>query len=92
MPLESADRTTRARINLRFLYIKLTSLDSDGGGPSGSLHGVYTVIATGTATDATMESGFFWQHLRLAGFVSGTGTTQPFNAVSGMMGVQTSAD
>ena len=60
------------------------------GTGDGVIQGVYTVAASGTATDATMEAGFFWHHLRLAGFVSGTGTTQPFNAVSGKMGVQTS--
>jgi prepilin-type N-terminal cleavage/methylation domain-containing protein len=40
-------------------------------------------------TTATAESMQFWSHLRLAGFVSGTGSTNPFNAVSGKMGVQT---
>jgi len=38
---------------------------------------------------ATNESALFWDHLRRAGFVSGTGTENPFNAVSGKMGVQT---
>ena len=32
----------------------------------------------------------FWDHLRRAGFVSGSGADNPFNAVSGKMGVQTS--
>jgi len=54
------------------------------------IQGIYTAAAAGTVTDATKETGFFWQHLRLAGFVSGTGTEQPFNAVSGRIGVQTS--
>jgi prepilin-type N-terminal cleavage/methylation domain-containing protein len=35
------------------------------------------------------ESLIFWTHLRLAGFVSGAGAGQPFNAVAGKMGVQT---
>jgi prepilin-type N-terminal cleavage/methylation domain-containing protein len=35
------------------------------------------------------ESLFFWDHLRRAGFVSGSGAENPFNAVSGKMGVQT---
>lgn len=39
--------------------------------------------------DNTKESMQFWNHLRLAGFVSGTGAANPFNAVSGKMGVQT---
>jgi len=38
---------------------------------------------------ATAESMQFWNNLRLAGFVSGSGATNPFNAVSGKMGVQT---
>ena len=38
---------------------------------------------------AGAESGQFWFHLRSAGFVSGTGAENPFNAVSGKMGVQT---
>ena len=37
----------------------------------------------------TDETALFWHHLRLAGFISGTGTDSPFNAVSGKMGVQT---
>jgi prepilin-type N-terminal cleavage/methylation domain-containing protein len=35
------------------------------------------------------ESVQFWLHLRSAGFISGTGLEQPFNAVAGKMGVQT---
>jgi len=38
---------------------------------------------------AASEAGQFWFHLRSAGFVSGTGADNPFNAVSGKMGVQT---
>ncbi|MCM2307256.1 MAG: prepilin-type N-terminal cleavage/methylation domain-containing protein [Sulfuritalea sp.] len=40
-----------------------------------------------TGTD---ESRLFWQHLRLAGFISGdtTSTAQPQNSVGGIMGVQ----
>jgi prepilin-type N-terminal cleavage/methylation domain-containing protein len=41
------------------------------------------------STTATDESRLWWDHLRRAGFVSGTGTNQPFNAVTGMIGVQT---
>ena len=39
---------------------------------------------------ATDDTALFWDHLRRAGFVTGTGTDNPFNAVSGKMGVQTS--
>ena len=38
---------------------------------------------------ATDESRLWWDHLRRAGFVSGTGNAQPLNAVSGTLGVQT---
>ena len=47
-------------------------------------------IIVGTYTAASpAETAEFWRHLRLAGFVAGTGAEQPFNAVSGKMGVQT---
>jgi prepilin-type N-terminal cleavage/methylation domain-containing protein len=40
---------------------------------------------------ATVEAMLFWDHLRRAGFVSGgSGATNPFNAVNGKVGVQTS--
>lgn len=35
------------------------------------------------------ESRLWWDHLRRSGFVSGAGTLQPFNAVTGMIGLQT---
>jgi prepilin-type N-terminal cleavage/methylation domain-containing protein len=50
---------------------------------NGVVEGTYN---SGTATD---ESRNWWAHLRLAGFVAGTGTQQPFNAVTGLLGVQT---
>jgi hypothetical protein len=37
----------------------------------------------------TDESRMWWDHLRRAGFVSGSGFAQPFNAFTGMIGVQT---
>src|SRR5262245_65752462 len=46
-------------------------------------------IVVGKWTDTTKESVFFWDHLRRAGFISGSGAENPFNAVSGKMGVQT---
>jgi prepilin-type N-terminal cleavage/methylation domain-containing protein len=63
------------------------------GNGDGYIQGVYNLappatLASTTQT-ATTESVMFWHHLRLAGFVSGTGADQPFNAVSGKMGVQT---
>jgi prepilin-type N-terminal cleavage/methylation domain-containing protein len=53
------------------------------GDGNGQVAGKYN---SATATD---ESRLWWDHLRRAGFVSGTGTNQPFNAVTGMIGVQT---
>ena len=50
---------------------------------NGVIAGLWTPAA------ATNETALFWHHLRLAGFISGTGTDNPFNAVSGKMGVQT---
>src|SRR2546423_4640361 len=41
------------------------------------------------STTAANESRLWWDHLRRAGFVSGVGDQQPFNALSGMLGVQT---
>jgi prepilin-type N-terminal cleavage/methylation domain-containing protein len=35
------------------------------------------------------ESRLWWAHLRRSGFVAGAGSQQPFNAVTGMIGVQT---
>ena len=61
------------------------------GNGDGVVTGAYTVNVTAAATTPAVanEAGFFWHHLRLAGFISGTGREQPFNAVSGLMGVQT---
>jgi prepilin-type N-terminal cleavage/methylation domain-containing protein len=47
------------------------------------------IIEGGYLAASPAESAEFWRHLRLAGFVAGTGANQPFNAVSGRMGVQT---
>jgi prepilin-type N-terminal cleavage/methylation domain-containing protein len=62
------------------------------GDGNGIITGVYTVDVTAAPNTAVLanEAGFFWHHLRLAGFISGSGREQPFNAVSGKMGVQTS--
>ena len=61
-----------------------TGLPANGAGAgNGVIEGTY-----GSAT-ATDESRLFWDHLRRAGFVGGTGNENPFNAVSGKTGVQT---
>jgi prepilin-type N-terminal cleavage/methylation domain-containing protein len=63
------------------------------GNGDGYIQGVYSLAAPSPLSSATQtaatESVMFWHHLRLAGFVSGTLADQPFNAVSGKMGVQT---
>ena len=41
------------------------------------------------STTAADESRLWWDHLRRSGFVGGTGDQQPFNALTGMIGVQT---
>jgi prepilin-type N-terminal cleavage/methylation domain-containing protein len=53
------------------------------GNGNGQVGGKYN---SQTLTD---ESRLWWDHLRRAGFVAGSGTGQPFNAVTGMLGVQT---
>ena len=52
------------------------------GDGNGQVGGSYN---SGTAGD---ESRLWWDHVRRAGFVAGTGTQQPFNAVAGLLGVQ----
>ncbi len=47
------------------------------------------VAGTYNSSTAGVESRMWWDHLRRAGFVAGTGEQQPFNAVTGMVGVQT---
>jgi type II secretory pathway pseudopilin PulG len=56
------------------------------GNANGVVLGAYN---SGTATD---ESRLWWDHLRRAGFVAGNGTSQPFNAFTGMIGVQTGSN
>ena len=49
-------------------------------------------VVAGTYNNAcalAIESCSFWDHLRRSGFVAGTGPMQPFNAVTGFIGVQT---
>jgi len=57
-----------------------TSAHGDG---NGIVQGAYN------STTTTDESLIWWDHLRRAGFVAGTGITQPFNALTGVIGVQT---
>jgi prepilin-type N-terminal cleavage/methylation domain-containing protein len=63
------------------------ALQGDG---NGVVSGTYNFNCTAPGnTVGTNEACFWWDHLRRAGFVSGSGTNQPFNAVTGILGVQT---
>jgi prepilin-type N-terminal cleavage/methylation domain-containing protein len=57
------------------------------GNGNGVVAGTYN--NNGAACTTATESCSWWHHLRNAGFVSGTGPTQPFNALTGLIGVQT---
>ena len=57
------------------------------GATAGSGNGV--IAGKYNSATATDESRLWWDHLRRAGFVSGVGDQQPFNALSGQIGVQT---
>jgi prepilin-type N-terminal cleavage/methylation domain-containing protein len=57
------------------------------GATAGNGNGV--VAGKYNSATATDESRLWWDHLRRAGFVSGVGDLQPFNALSGQIGIQT---
>ncbi len=57
------------------------------GATAGTGNGI--VAGLYNSTTATDESRLWWDHLRRAGFVSGVGDQQPFNALTGQIGVQT---
>ena len=62
-------------------WASITGIASGDG--DGVVGGTYIPAAAPT------ESALFWLHLRSAGFIAGTGIDNPFNAVSGKLGVQT---
>src|SRR5512146_1475745 len=62
------------------------AVKGDGNGVVG---GTYNVNCPNTAATGTSESCLWWDDLRRAGFVAGNGTKQPFNAFTGLLGVQT---
>jgi prepilin-type N-terminal cleavage/methylation domain-containing protein len=70
-------------------YRALPGDDKNAGRWSGATAGDGNGVIVGKWTEAAKESTAFWDHLRRAGFVSGSGTDNPFNAVNGKMGVQT---
>jgi prepilin-type N-terminal cleavage/methylation domain-containing protein len=57
------------------------------GNGNGVVTGTYN--NAGAACTAAVESCSWWDHLRRSGFVSGVGVQQPFNALTGLVGVQT---
>lgn len=57
------------------------------GGGDGAITGLFSATAAPVAGNAT-ESNKFWQHTRLAGFLTGTGSNPPANALGGILGVQ----
>jgi prepilin-type N-terminal cleavage/methylation domain-containing protein len=62
-------------------WTDLVAADDNGDG-NGVVAGPYNGAGN-------IESRNFWLHLRRAGFVAGSGKDQPFNALTGMLGVQT---
>ncbi|MGA8006875.1 MAG: prepilin-type N-terminal cleavage/methylation domain-containing protein [Burkholderiales bacterium] len=59
------------------------------GNGNGVVAGTYNAPCPVTAISSTPESCLWWDDLRRAGFVAGSGAKQPFNAVTGLLGVQT---
>jgi prepilin-type N-terminal cleavage/methylation domain-containing protein len=59
------------------------------GDGNGVVAGTYNAGCPTPLVAASPESCDFWDHLRKAGFVSGSGGQQPFNALTGLIGVQT---
>src|SRR5258707_4466244 len=57
------------------------------GATAGDGNGI--VARTYNSPTHTNQSRPWWDHLRRAGFVSGVGDQQPFNALTGQIGVQT---
>ena len=57
------------------------------GNGNGVVGGTYN--NGGVVCTAAVEACSWWDHLRRSGFVSGIGVQQPFNALTGLVGVQT---
>jgi prepilin-type N-terminal cleavage/methylation domain-containing protein len=64
-----------------------TAPAATAGNGNGIVAGTYN--NGGAACTAAVESCSWWDHLRRSGFVGGAGVLQPFNAVTGVIGVQT---
>jgi prepilin-type N-terminal cleavage/methylation domain-containing protein len=59
------------------------------GNGNGVVAGTYNAACPAVVAAGTVESCLFWDDLRRSGFVSGNGGQQPFNALTGLIGVQT---
>lgn len=59
------------------------------GTTAGSGNGILDGLYNAASATPEPESRLFWQHLRLSGFIAGSGANQPLNAASGVLGVQT---
>jgi len=91
--------TTAAILAYQDRYRRLPGDDNPGPAPgqarwsgvgNGNLNGnIDGLYAGGSAS----ETGYFWQHLRSAGFITGSATdsTPPLNAVGGILGVEMGA-
>jgi len=64
-------------------------LEGNGNGVVAGTYNNACPAGAGKPAAGTSESCLFWNDLRLAGFVAGQGAVQPFNAVTGVLGVQT---
>jgi prepilin-type N-terminal cleavage/methylation domain-containing protein len=65
----------------------ITPIPATNGDGNGVVAGTYN--NDNNTCLATVESCNWWDHLRRAGFVAGSGVIQPLNAVGGLIGVQT---
>jgi prepilin-type N-terminal cleavage/methylation domain-containing protein len=68
-------------------WASMTNPAPVAGDGNGIVAGTYN--NAGATCVTTVESCSWWDHLRKAGFVSGNGPTQPFNALTGQIGMQT---
>jgi prepilin-type N-terminal cleavage/methylation domain-containing protein len=75
LPGDDGDANTRWSLGI--------AAPASGAYNDGIINGKYNT------TTANEESRLFWLHLRRAGFVAGNDQEQPFNAVTGKIGVQT---
>jgi prepilin-type N-terminal cleavage/methylation domain-containing protein len=64
-----------------------TPTAATSGNGNGAVGGTYN--NAGAACTTASEACNWWDHLRRAGFVAGSGVVQPLNAVAGLIGVQT---